>query len=390
VCVATGVSLVGNQVTGIALPWLVLTTLGAPIDVGVVGAAIVLPAVFGAIAGGVVIDRFGPRRTSVVADVMSGLAVVAVPIAAMTAGLGLPLVVLLAFLGALLDAPGQTARQVLLPDLARAGGVRLERANAIYQAIENGALLVGPAIAGVIVLAVGPLGALWLDAGSFVVSAVLIRLLVPDIRPSADAGPADIGAGIRALANDTLLRMLTVVAALANLVFTPLFIVILPALATASGESPAVLGTMLAVLGAGMVGGALGFGMLADRVRRRIALVAGFVGTGAALSLASLPVPLPALLLALLVAGLASGIINPIAFTVMQERVPAATRGRVFGAVLGLVLVAAPIGMVALGAVADAASPRTALLISGLTILAIGGLVAILRSSRELDASVPG
>jgi len=364
----------------------VLTTLGPPIDAGIVGAAIVLPAVFGALAGGVVIDRFGPRRTSVVADILSGAAVVAVPIAAMTVGLGLALVVVLAFLGALLDAPGQTARQVLLPDLAGIGRVRLERANAIFQAIENGSLLVGPAIAGVIVLAVGPLGALWLDAISFLVSAVLIRLLVPDIRPAAD-GPADIAAGIRALATDPVLRMLTVVAAIANLVFTPLFIVVLPALATASGESPAALGAMLAVLGAGMVVGALAIGLLAGRVRRRTVLVIGFVGTGAALIVASVAVPLPVLLVALGGAGLASGLINPIAFTVMQERVPAATRGRVFGAVLGGVLVAAPVGMVALGAIADVAGPRTALWISGVAIVAIGGLVAILRASRELDAA---
>ena len=371
-----------------ALPWLVLTTLGPPIDAGIVGAAIVLPAVFGALAGGVVIDRFGPRRTSVVADVFSGVAVAAVPIAAMTVGLGLALVVALAFLGALLDAPGQTARQVILPDLAGIGEVRLERANSIFQAIENGSLLVGPAIAGVIVLAVGPLGAMWLDAGSFLISAAVIRLLVPDIRRDA-GGPADVAAGIRALATDGVLRMLTVVAAVANLVYTPLFLVVLPALANRSGEGPAALGAMLAVLGAGLMGGALGYGVLADRVSRRMALITGFTGTGAAVMVASLELPLPALLVALLAAGLMSGPINPIAFTVMQERVPAATRGRVFGAVLGGVLVAAPVGMIVLGAAADVAGPRMALLISGATILAVGGIVAILRTSRELDRSTP-
>jgi MFS family permease len=381
---------VGNQLTGLALPWLVLTTLGTPVDVGIVGAAVVLPAVFGALAGGVVIDRIGPRRTSVVGDILSGGAVVAVPIAAATIGLGLPFIVVLAFLGALLDAPGQTARQVLVPDLAAAGGVRLERANAVFGAIENGSLLVGPAIAGLMVLAVGPLGALWLDAGSFVVSAVLVRLLVPDVRPPTDEGPADVAAGLRALASDPVLRMLTAVAAVGNLVFTPLFIVVLPALASSTHEGPAALGAMLAALGAGLVLGSLVIGAVAGRIPRRTALVIGFIGTGAALIVASAGLPLPALLVALGGAGVASGLINPIAFTVMAERVPAASRGRVFGAVLGGVLVAAPVGMVALGAIADAAGARTALWVSGLTIAATGGLVAILRSSRDLDADVPG
>src|SRR6185295_2120262 len=174
----------------------------------------------------------------------------------------------------------------------------------------------------------------------------------------------------------------------ANLVFTPLFVVVLPAMATSSGENAATLGAMLAVLGAGLVGGSLGVGLLTDRVSRRATLIIGFLGTGAALIVASLELPLPARLVALGAAGLASGLINPIAFTVLQERVPAATRGRVFGAVLGGVLVAAPVGMVALGAVADVAGPRMALLISGVTIVAIGGVVAMLRSSRELEGSV--
>ena len=367
-----------------------MTSLGRPIDAGIVGAAIVLPAVFGALAGGVVIDRIGPRRTSVVADLLSGIAVAAVPLAALTVGLSLPLVVVLAFLGALLDAPGQTARQVLLPDLAAAGGIRLERANAIFQAVDNASLLIGPAIAGIIVLVLGPLGALWLDTGSFLVSAVLIRLLVPDIRPSeVDDAPADITAGLRALGRDRVLRLLTVVAAIANLVGTPLFIVVLPALATGSGQSAAALGAMLAAFGGGMVVGALGLGLLADRVSRRAVLVFGFAGTGLGLVAASAVEPLPLLVVVLGLAGLATGTINPIAFTVMQERVPAATRGRVFGAVLGLVLVAAPVGMLVLGSVADVQGPRTALLVSGVTFVLIGGLVAFRAESRELDLPGP-
>ena len=97
---------------------------------------------------------------------------------------------------------------------------------------------------------------------------------------------------------------------------------------------------MLAALGGGMVVGALGIGALAGRVGRRVALITGFAGTGLGLMAASASEPLPILLAVLFAAGLATGLINPIAFTIMQERVPAATRGRVFGAVLGGVLVA--------------------------------------------------
>jgi predicted MFS family arabinose efflux permease len=293
----------------------------------------------------------------------------------------------LAFLGALLDAPGATARQVLLPDLAIAGGIPLERANAIFQSVENGALLIGPAIAGILVLALGPLGALWLDAGSFLVSAVLVRALVPDLRPAeGGGGPVDVTAGLRALAADRVLRLLTVVAAIANLVGTPLFVVVLPALATGSGLTAAALGAMIAAFGGGLVAGSVGIGLLAGRVRRRAVLVLAFGGNGLAFVAASVVESLPLLLVVLGLGGLAAGPINPIAFTVMQERVPAATRGRVFGAILGGVLVAAPIGMIVLGWVADLQGPRTALLVSGVTFVAIAALVAVRPESRELDA----
>jgi len=363
----------------------VLTTLGSPIDAGIVGAAIVLPGVFGAFAGGVVIDRIGPRRTSVLADVLSAGAVAAMPLAAMTVGLGLPLVAVLAFAGALLDAPGATARQVILPDLAAPAGVSLERANGIFQAIENASFVIGPAIAGIAILAVGPLGALWIDAASFVVCAVLIRLLVPDVRPETEEGRADVAAGLRALRRDGVLRLLTIAAAAGNFVLTPLFVVVLPSLATSEGDSPAVLGAMLAAVGGGMVVSSLGFGVISRRLGRRLILAGGIVGTGLAVGLLSVVHGTPLVLGVLFAAGMMIGPINPLAFTVMAERVPAATRGRVFGAVLGGVLVASPLGMLALGAVSDAEGPRVAMLASAVAFVAIGVVVGLRQESRELD-----
>ena len=152
---------------------------------------------------------------------------------------------------------------------------------------------------------------------------------------------------------------------------------------------------MLAAFGGGMVAGALGIGAFAGRVGRRAALIAGFAGTGLALVAASFVQALPILLAVLAAGGVATGLINPIAFTIMQERVPAATRGRVFGAVLGGVLVAAPIGMIALGSLADAQVGRgPRLLVSGVTFVAIVGsspfAVSRRTSTRRTPEAAPG
>ena len=388
--VASGVSLVGNQLTSLALPWLVLTSLGGAADAGLVGMAMVLPAVFGAIAGGVVVDRIGPRRTSIVADLTSAVAVAAVPIAAMSIGLSLPLVLALAFAGALLDSPGYTARQVLIPELAGRTGTSLDRANGIFQAVENGALLLGPALAGIMVALFGPANALWIDAASFVVSAVLIRVAVPRIPVASAAGePVSIGTGIRALATDAVLRVLTIAAAAANFLLTPLFVVVLPVLATESLLGPEALGWMLAAFGGGSVVSALLYARFGQGARRSFLLVLGFVGAGGAVAVGGAVGTLPALILAMAVAGLISGPINPIAFTVIAERVPEALRGRVFGAVLGAVLVASPAGMLAAGWFTEATDGRTALLVAGVGLAVIGLLLGLVASTRRVDDRLP-
>ncbi len=385
---ASGISLIGNQLTAVVLPWLVLTSLGTTFDAGLVGAGVVLPGVIGAIAGGVIADRLGSRETSVLADLASAVAVAAIPILAITIGLSIPLLVVLAFAGALMDAPGATARQVLVPDLADQAGMPRQRANGLFQSIDNASLLIGPLLAGVAIVALGPINALWVDAGSFLVSAVLVATLVPQrrARPSGEE-VADVLAGLRILARDRILRALSMGAMVANAVGAPAFAVLLPALAIRAGFGAGALGLMLAGFGGGLVVGSLSAARLSSRLGRRRLLALAFAGTGVGLALVASGPPLPIIVALLVLTGLATGPINPIAFTVMQERVPAAIRGRVFGAVIGGVMVAAPLGMLGFGALAEFNGPRIGLAAGGAAFVAIGLFFALWRSFQELDSA---
>jgi predicted MFS family arabinose efflux permease len=378
--VANGISLLGNQLTALAIPWLVLTELGTAADAGIVGAGLILPAVIGAIGGGIIIDRVGQRRTSILADLLSGATVAAIPVLSITMGLSIPMLVVIAFLGALLDAPGTTARQVMLPDLADAAAVTRERANGIYMAVENATLVLGPLLAGIIVLAFGPIQALWVDAASFALCAVLVWTFVPRRTRSeaGEQGPTSIDAmlGLRIVARDAPLRALTVVAGIANFAGTPVFVVLLPALAIQGQVDAATLGIMLAAFGGGWLLGSLWFAARGATFDRRRLLAGGFAGAGLGLLLAAIAPSIALVSLALFVAGAASGPINPVAYTVMQERIPEAQRGRVFGAVLGAVLLAAPVGMLTFGFVTEARGPILGLELVGLTFLAVAAIVA--------------
>ena len=76
---ASAVSQVGNMMTAVAVPWLVFQETGSATLVGLTGAAIAIGAVAPAVLGGPLVDRFGPRRTSVVGDLLNAAAVAAIP-----------------------------------------------------------------------------------------------------------------------------------------------------------------------------------------------------------------------------------------------------------------------------------------------------------------------
>ncbi|HEV2006533.1 MAG TPA: MFS transporter, partial [Candidatus Limnocylindrales bacterium] len=221
-------------------------------------------------------------------------------------------------------------------------------------------------------------------------SAVLVALLVPRrrARPSGEE-VADVLAGLRALARDRVLRALTAGAMVATAVGAPAFAVLLPALAIRAGFGAGALGLTLSAFGAGLVVGSLLAERLSSRLGRRRLLALAFAGTGVALALVASAPSLPIMVALLVLAGLATGPINPIAFTVMQERVPAAIRGRIFGAVIGGVMVAAPIGMIGFGALADLNGPGIGLAAGGAAFVAVGLFIARWRSFQELDAAPP-
>jgi len=173
------ISLAGNAVAQLAIPWFVLTTTGSAALTALAVFFNFLPIVIATFFGGVVVDRLGFRTSSVVADLASAAAVAAIPLLHATIGIELWQLMTLVFLGALLDAPGSTARAALIPDLVELAGVRLERASGIRGAIQQGGTLVGAPIGGVLVAGVGATNALWLDSVSFLVSAALVAFLVP-------------------------------------------------------------------------------------------------------------------------------------------------------------------------------------------------------------------
>lgn len=303
------------------------------------------------------VDRIGSRRMSIAADLLSGVTVAMIPLLANTVGLGFASLLLLVFLGALFDSPGNTARMALLPDVAQTAGMRLERANAVSQTIQALSGLLGPPLAGCLIVAMGTRDVLWLDAASFGVSALLVALAVP--ASTAKRAPTsryldDVREGLRYLWSDRLLRSVALIATVVNFLVAPLFSVVLPVYASRVFGSAGDLGVMMAGFGTGALIGSSAYGTIGHRASRRWTLIGGLVVLGLPMWILA---TLPGLLMAtaaLGVAGLAAGSINPLVMTVLQERVPAELHGRALGTLMAMAVVATPLGMLLAGSLVAA------------------------------------
>ncbi|MET7967021.1 MFS transporter [Micromonospora sp. NPDC005305] len=367
------VSLTGNMLTLIALPLYVLAETGSPAATGLAGAFATAPVVLGGAFGGVLVDRIGYRRASMLADLVSGVTVAAVPLLHATVGLPFPALLGLVFVSGLLDTPGQTARTALLPEAAAAAGVPIERAIGWFGATERGARLIGAPVAGLLVTALGALPVLAVDAATFAVSALVVAVLVPaSLRPSTDHDTPsagywrDFAAGLRFLVREPLLRAMVLLVLVTNLFDATKSNVLMPIVATRDLGGAAAFGLLVGAMGGGALVGSLIFSAVGHRLPRRATFVTAFAVCGAPpfWALAAAP-PLPVVAAVCVVSGLAAGAINPLIGAVELERIPATMRARVYGVIGAGAWAAMPVGALGAGLAADRIGTTTTLVAIG-------------------------
>src|SRR6266508_2866127 len=220
--IANAISLVGNVFTLIAIPWFVLQTTGSATKTGITGFFSILPVVLAGFLGGTIVDRLGYKRTSIISDLASGVTTALVPILYFTIGLEFWQLMILVFLGAFLDTPGSTARAALLPELAEQAGMPIERVTSLTHVIERGARMVGAPLAGLLIGTIGTANVLWLDAGSFFISAGIIWVLIPKLmvhdEKKSESGKYldELKDGLRFIAHDSLILSIVIMVMLTN------------------------------------------------------------------------------------------------------------------------------------------------------------------------------
>ncbi|SCG41974.1 MFS transporter [Micromonospora coxensis] len=340
------ISNLGSRISLVAIPWLVLETTGSPARMGVVAAAEALPYLLSSALAAPWADRFGVRRTSIVADAASAAAVALVALAPWL-GFG-ALVALVAVAGGLRGI-GDRVKHVMFRPAAQRAGVPLIRLTSAYDGLVRGVSLFGAVLGGLLIDWVGVTRAILIDAGTFALCALLIAVAV---RPPAPAEPAPRESYLRALrggfaylrTDRTLLAMLLVISAL-NLFANASVAVYIPLWVAEVFGDPAGFGLVLGVFAGGALLGNLIFTVAGPRLPRRTTFAVGAAVSGTPRLLAlALSDDLVVVLTVTFLSGVGIAAVNPLLGAALYERVPEALQTRVIGISGSLAFLGLPVG----------------------------------------------
>jgi MFS family permease len=195
------VSLVGDGVFLVALAWQVYAVSNVPTALSAVMLAMSVPHVLLLLVGGIVSDRFDRRRVMLAADLVRGVALVALAVLSLSGGVRIWSVAALAVLYGAGTAFFGPAFDAIVPEIVP--NDLLVEANSLDQFVRPTALrLAGPALGGAVVAAIGPGWAFAFDAATFGASVWVLLLMVrsvadePATSAPEDAGPQPAGSAL--------------------------------------------------------------------------------------------------------------------------------------------------------------------------------------------------
>ena len=360
-------SLLGDQFTLIALPWLVLTMTGDTLVLGTVLALISVPRALFILVGGAIVDRYSPKRVLMITKYVNTLLLGVLAALVFAGALTLPVVYALALGIGLATAFSIPSGTSMMPHVVQPG--QLQAANSIQLGLRQLSMFVGPLLAGLLIAlfgdgaggamanAQGIALAFAFDAFSFGLSAwtlaqVAVRPAGPRPAGAAPAVWSSIADGLAHFWRDVELRTLFIYwAAIAVLIMGPIHIA-LPVLAsTQPGLGAAAFGIMVGAHGAGTLAGMIASGIKAN-------LRIGSLGTTILvfdIVIGLLFMPLGQIGAAwqgaglMLAIGLLGGFMQVAVFTWIQRRVPPALIGRAMSLFMFIFMGLAPMSAAVTG-----------------------------------------
>lgn len=384
------ISLFGDRIHQIALAAVVLMTTGSVLASALVFVAATLPNLLLSPVAGTLVDRWDHKEVLVVSDLLRAATVLLVPIAAVTNVL---LVYPLVFAITTISLFFRPARVAILPQIVRED--ELLSANSALWVGETIADIIGWPLAGLFVVSLGnsiPV-AFWLDAATYVGSALLLSAIVvmprtaeddatsEDIDDGATGGfVGELKAGWRFLRGEPSLLANTLQATVAQLT-VGMLVALMPAFALAVwGSDPfgwkAVYSFLETGQAVGNLIGGFAIGLIGTRFTKGHLIIAGYFAFGVLVTALALTGNLPLAIGFALGSGIANMVFLIPSQTLFQERTPPALMGRVVGFRFALVFGAMTGAMAAGGLLGEIVGVSTVIAISGV-ITAGAGLAGL-------------
>jgi MFS family permease len=396
---AATVSILGSQVTLIAVPFIALTMLGASVfQVSLLAAVEMLPFLLFTLPAGAWLDRVRRRPVLIAADIGRGVVLMSIPVAYVAGTLSIGQLFVVAFITGTLTALFDVADQSYLPAILNRDD--LVEGNAHLQISYSVAQIGGPTLGGNLIAIVAAPMAIAIDALSFFISGGFISAIRrredPPPRRLRESGRpesmrSEIAEGLRYVLGNRYLRPIAACTGVSNLFAAALFAVFPFLIWTELKLPPAFFGTVMGAASIGFLAGAALSSRLPNSLGiGRTIVVSAALGSPAFLLLTLTPQDLSlaavTLFVGWFVAGMGQVIYNVAQVSLRQAVTPPEMQSRMNATMRFIVWGTIPIGSVMGGVLATVLPVRAALILAALaTFLSIVPVLASpLWSLREI------
>jgi DHA3 family macrolide efflux protein-like MFS transporter len=373
------VSQIGDALNKVALLWFVYELTGSALKMTVIGLLQTIPPlIFGPLIG-VYLDRLSKKQVMIWVDLIRAVMIALIPIMYAQDALSLDRLYVLVFLTSIVSTVFGPALSATVPLMV--SEKQLTSANALIQSTFNIGILLGPAASGVGIALIGAQNVLYVNAATFLISALCllpIRLHepIPESQRLLDIGALkqDLLVGFRFV----FLQHRTVAVLMATATLYSLgasaFVFVLPVFAKQLlGVGPVELGWLWSSLGVGMLAASVWLARTRQQNnllnRMRIISRSMAIGGIAVCGLSVLETPLLATILILVIGG-CTALFTPVVWALLQEVTPRHMLGRVFTTFSTGAMSSAMAGMAGFGWAADKMGPDASLVGIGLILLA--------------------
>jgi MFS family permease len=374
------ISLIGTWMDTVAEAWLVYRLSHSPLLLGVAAFASQIPVFLLAPIGGLIADRYDRRKILIWTQALSMVQAMILAILTLTHVVTIWHVIVLAAGLGIVNAIDMPTRQAFVVDMVSRDD--LMNAIALNSSMFNGARVIGPAVAGIIVAAIGEGWCFFANSVSYiaVIAGLWMMTTKPGVYPRAprtDSAWGQIKEGFRFVMGEKPVRALLALLAVVSL-FGMSYSVLMPIFADQILHAgPRGLGLLMGCAGVGALGGAISLALKKEVAGLGRWIVMGACGFGVALIIFGESRMTWLSCAVLLGAGYAMMVQMSSSNTLIQSMVPDHLRGRVMAIYTGTFMGMAPVGALLSGTLAQHIGAPYAVAIGGVACIVAGALFGV-------------